>query len=110
MSNNELDLNTIKLHLRISHDLEDPLIETYVDWATSSVIESVTTEDDADMDYLGSNKEYQKAVILLTSFYYENRLTISDKKQVEMPYGVLDAIQKLRGNPNVVKEVESNEI
>lgn|SRR5690625_3199961 len=96
-----MDINTIKKHLRVSHDFEDDLIEMYTEWAKSDVLSSVTNSNDVDMDYVEGNSQFKKAVILLTSFYYEQRLTISDKKQIEMPYGVLDAIQKLRGDENV---------
>ena len=90
-----MDINTIKKHLRVSHDFEDDLIEMYVEWAKSDVLSSVNIE------YVEDSFQFKKAVVLLTSFYFEQRLTISDKKQVEMPYGVLDAIQKLRGDVNV---------
>ena len=96
-----MDINTIKKHLRVSHDFEDDLIEMYVEWAKSDILSSVTTSNDVDMEYVEDSFQFKKAVVLLTSFYFEQRLTISDKKKVEMPYGVLDAIQKLRGDVNV---------
>ena len=93
-----MEIEMIKKHLKVTHSFEDDLIEMYVDWAKSDVIASVTTSDEVDMDYVEDNFQFQKAVILLTNFYFDQRLTISDKKQIEMPYGVLDAIQKLRGD------------
>lgn len=92
----------IKKHLKVTHSFEDDLIEMYADWAKSDVIASVTTSDEVDMEYVKDNFQFQKAVILLTNFYFDQRLTISDKKQIEMPYGVLDAIQKLRGDEKVL--------
>lgn len=97
-----MELEMIKKHLKVTHSFEDDLIEMYADWAKSDVIASVTTSDEVDMDYVKDNFQFQKAVILLTNFYFDQRLTISDKKQIEMPYGVLDAIQKLRGDEKVL--------
>jgi len=97
-----MEIEMIKKHLKVTHSFEDDLIEMYVDWAKSDVIASVTTSDEVDMDYVEDNFQFQKAVILLTNFYFDQRLTISDKKQIEMPYGVLDAIQKLRGDEKVL--------
>lgn len=101
-----VDIEIIKKHLRVTHSLEDELISLYVDWAKSDVIKSVTDSEDVDEDYLKDNFQYKKAVVLLTSFYFEQRLSISDKKQIEMPYGVLDAIQKLRGDEKVISDVD----
>lgn len=98
-----LDLDTIKMHIRVTHSLEDPIIEDYIEWAKSTVIESVTTEDNADLDYLESNMQFKKAVVMLTSFFYEQRMPIGEVRTEELPYTVLDSIQKLRGNPKVVK-------
>jgi|SRR5699024_340387 len=105
-----MDLAMIKTHLRLSHDLEDELVQMYMEWSKDTVLSSVSTSEDIDTDYLESNKQFQKAVIMLTSFYYENRLTISDKRHIEMPYGVLDAIQKLRGDSKVFLEVTEDEV
>lgn len=97
-----MELETIKKHLKVTHSFEDDLIEMYAEWAKSDVLASVTTSDEVDMDYVKDNFQFQKAVILLTNYYFDQRLTISDKKQIEMPYGVQDAIQKLRGDEKVL--------
>lgn len=105
-----MDLAMIKSHLRLSHSMEDELILMYIDWAKDDVLSSVTTSENIDTDYIESNMQYRKAVVMLTSFYHENRLFISDKKHVEMPYGVLDAIQKLRGDSKIHLEVSDYEV
>src|SRR5699024_1479790 len=97
-----MELETIKKHLKVTHSFEDDLIEMYAEWAKSDVIASVTTSEEVDMEYVKDNFQFQKAVILLTNLYFDQRLTISDKKQIEMPYGVLDAIQKQRGDEKVL--------
>ena len=98
-----MDLETVKLHIRVPHNLEDSLIEDYIEWAESTVIESVTTEDKADKEYLENNTQFKKAVTMLTGFFYEQRMPIGEIRAEELPYSVQDAIQKLRGNPKVVK-------
>src|SRR5699024_11966451 len=98
-----MDLETIKAHIRVTHNLEDPLIKDYIEWAKSTVIESVTTEDNADLDYLETNTQFKKAVVMLTSYFYEQRMPIGEVRAEELPYTILDSIQKLRGNPKVVK-------
>jgi len=105
-----IDLELIKKNLRLSHSLEDELVLMYMEWAKDTVLSSVTTSRGIDTAYLETNMQYQKAVILLTSYYYENRLAIPDKKHTEMPYGVLDAIQKLRGNSKIHLEVADHEV
>lgn len=95
-----LDIETVKQHLRISHDLEDNLINQYIQWSIDTVIEAVYDKYDSNinMDLLQADMTFQRAVILLTTYYYENRLTISEVKQHDNPYSVLNAIQSLRAN------------
>src|SRR5690625_5017026 len=90
------------MHFRVTHIFEDDLIQEYMEWAENDVIASVSLSHDVDKEYLKGNMQYKKAVVMLTSFYFENRLTITDKKHTELPYGVLDSIQKLRGDPQLV--------
>src|SRR5699024_12058256 len=66
-----MDINTIKKHLRVSHDFEDDLIEMYVEWAKSDILSSVTTSNDVDMEYVEDSFQFKKAVVLLTSFRSE---------------------------------------
>jgi len=101
-----MDLEKIKMHLRVTHSFEDELIQEYMEWAENDVIASVSLSLDVDKGYLKDNIQYKKAVVMLTSFYFENRLTITDKRHTELPYGVLDSIQKLRGDPQL--EVAGN--
>lgn len=101
-----MDVEMVKRHLRVTHSFEDELIQEYIGWAEDDVISSVSLSDDVDKDYLKSNMQYKKAVVMLTSFYFEKRLTITDKKHTELPYGVLSSIQKLRGDPRL--EVTGN--
>ena len=92
-----MELETLKLHLRITHSVEDELLEVYKGWAEDEVKDSVSTSNTRNNEFFENNKHYQRAVALLTAFYYENRIAYSETTQVSMPDGVLSAIQKLRG-------------
>lgn len=98
--NTPVDLDKIKGHLRIPHDLEDEQISDFLFWAKSDVIEAVYDgyDDNLDKDKLELDPSFQKAVIMLTAFFYENRLAISEVGQYEMPFSVTHAIQNLRAN------------
>jgi len=102
-----MDLEMMKKFLKVDHDFEDELIATYIDWAKSDIIRSVTTAKDVNMDFFRDNRQFEKAVVLLTSHFFENRIPFVEKRRViEYPYGVLDAIQKLRGSYESVKDDE----
>lgn len=92
-----MELSTLKLHLRITHSVEDELLEIYKGWAEDEVKDSVSTSSTRNNEFFENSKHYQRAVALLTAFYYENRVAYSDTSQISMPDGVLSAIQKMRG-------------
>ncbi len=106
-----LDLERIKSHLRVPHDLEDGDIQDYIDFAKSDVIEAVFDAQDAnlDVDGLESDPSFRRAVIMLTTYYYENRLTISEVSQHESPFSVTHAIQTLRAHRDRYLKVDENE-
>lgn len=95
-----INLEKIKGHLRIPHDLEDEEIKDYMAFAKHDVIEAVFDSRDPnfDKDSLEEDPAFQKAVIMLTAYYYENRLTISEISQNEGPFSVTHAIQTLRAH------------
>lgn len=102
-----MDLEMMKKFLKVDHDFEDELIATYIDWAKSDIIHSVTTEKAVNMDFFKDNRQFEKAVVLLTSHFFENRIPFVEKRGIiEYPYGVLDAIQKLRGAYESVNDDE----
>ena len=92
-----MELENLKLHLRITHSFEDELLEEYKSWAEDEVMDSVSTSSTRDDEFFKNNRHFNRAVTLLTGFYYENRLAYSDINQISVPDGVLSAIQKLRG-------------
>lgn len=103
-----LDINKLKGHLRVPHNLEDPQIQDYLDWAKEDVIEAVYDSHDPKLNKkaLEEDTTYKKAVIMLATFYYENRMTISEIKQAESPFSVTHAIQILRAHKDRYYETE----
>lgn len=95
-----LNLEKIKEHLRVSHSIEDEVINDFIKFAKYDVIEAVFDSEDKRLnkEKLEENPTFQRAVINLTSFYYDNRLTIDDKHLYESPFSVTHAIQTLRAH------------
>jgi|SRR5690554_4926350 len=93
-------IDKVKMHARVSHSMEDPLIQDYIDFAKHDVIEAVYDSHDPNLDKegLGKDPSFQKAVIMLSTYYYEVRVPISDRKAIEMPFSVTHAIQTLRAH------------
>ncbi len=93
-----MDFETLKMHLHVTHSSEDDLIKSYQAWAESEIKDSVYPDDiTRDNAFFDNTKVYERAVVLLTAFYYENRFAYTDIKYSSSPDGVTSAIQKLRG-------------
>lgn len=93
-----MDLETLKLHMRVTHNMEDSLIEMYKGWAESEIKDSVYPDDDTRNEtYFVENKIFERGVFLLVSYYYENRLAYSDIDYKSCPEGVTSVVHKLRG-------------
>lgn len=103
-----LSLERIKSHLRVPHDLDDDDIKDYIEFAKNDVIEAVydSYNNKIKFDEVEKDSNFKKAVIMLTAFYYENRLTISEVNQHETPFSVTHAIQNLRANRDRYYETE----
>ncbi|MFT2142251.1 MULTISPECIES: head-tail connector protein [unclassified Staphylococcus] len=93
-----MELENLKLHMHITHSMEDQLILEYKEWAEAEIKDSVCTDVDRNEDFFVDNKVFERAVVLLTSFYYHSRLAYDNEQFYAMPDGVLGAIQKLRGS------------
>ncbi|WP_317134751.1 head-tail connector protein [Staphylococcus equorum] len=93
-----MDLETLKLHMHVTHSMEDSLIKMYKEWAESEIKDSVYPDDlTRDEEYFIDNKIFERGVFLLTSHYFQSRYAYSDIDYKTCPDGVLGAIQKLRG-------------
>ena len=92
-----MELEQFKKHIRVDHSFEDDLIQEYRQWAEAEIKDSVTTAEDRDEKYFEGNPHYNRAVALLSSHYFENRLPMTDTTPHNLPYGIMSAIHKLRG-------------
>lgn len=105
-----MNLELLKKHLRVDHSFEDDLIAQYMLWAAEEIKDSVTTEPLRDELFFEENAHFERALVLLTAFYYENRLAYDDRKLEESPASVLSAIQKMRGSyvsvADIIEEIK----
>lgn len=102
-----MELDKLKLHMKIFHSIEDELIKEYQEWAEEEIKDSVCTDPNRNEDYFKNNKIYDRAVVLLTTFYYQNRIAYDNEQYYSMPDGVLGAIQKLRGSYHAKNEQDA---
>lgn len=85
-------LQDLKNSLRITHELDDTLLQNYIDTASSYVMSAV--DSNVLEDEFNKYKQYQFAVSLLAQYWYNTR-NLDVEKQV--PTEVLAMIQQLRG-------------
>lgn len=93
-----MELELLKKHLRVSHSMEDDLIRDYYDFAEAEIRDSVSTSPNRDESFFEDNKIYERAVVMLTAHYFEQRIAYSDVQLSEVNDSVTSAIQKLRGS------------
>lgn len=93
-----MELPLIKSHLRVDHDFEDSLILEYQSWAEEEVKDSVSTEPLRNEEFFTNSPHFNRAVMMLVAYYFENRLGYTEKTIDNAPNTVLSAVQKLRGN------------
>ena len=76
------------------------MILDYIEFAKNDVTEAVYDATDVNIDTVGleNDHSFKRAVIMLTAYYYENRLTISEINMHESPFSVTHAIQTLRAH------------
>ncbi|WP_010309300.1 head-tail connector protein [Kurthia senegalensis] len=91
MENNLMDLEAIKLSLRIDHSYDNAMIEGYISAAQTYVKNAVDV--DATKDDLSLYEAFSLAVSLLVQYWYVNRT-----ESVEyVSNAVVSLIQQLRG-------------
>lgn len=93
-----MELELIKKHMRVMDNFEDDAIEMYVSWAEEKVKDAITNDPLLYTEFFDNNSHYQRAVILLTAHYFNNRLPLSDKPQYNLTFGFRDALSHLQAN------------
>jgi len=87
-----VNVQDLKNSLRITHTLDDDLLQRYLDTATAYVTNAVNSN--VNNEEYNKYKQFDFAVSLLAQYWYNNR-GIELKKQI--PIEVLAMIQQLRG-------------
>src|SRR5699024_11732996 len=93
----KMDLQKLKQHIRVDHSFEDNLLREYMEWAEAEIKDSVSTSDTINEIYFSDNPHYERAVVLLTAHFFENRLAMTESNFNNFPYGFLSAVHRLRG-------------
>lgn len=91
-----IDLNVMKKHLKVDHNLDDDLIENVYYPAAIADIKGAITFDDQSA-FFKDNATFNIAVLMVLGHFYENRKTTSIRNVHEIPLGILSLVQRLRG-------------
>lgn len=99
----------IKNYLRIDHTLDDNLIDNLYQSAREYVKNAIDVG--VDVETFAKYKLFERAALLLTAHWYENRLASvqTGGSTTSIPYGVTPLIQQLRGQYYYDKEREAHD-
>lgn len=82
-------LENIKLYLKVSHDVEDELIQDFIEWAKAFIKEKT------GHDYNENDLLYRDLIRLLVAYRYYNRNAIGEKTLSEYPYAITETLKTL---------------
>lgn len=85
-------LQDVKNSLRVTHALDDTLLQNYIDTAQDYIVNAVN--NNVSIDEFQKYKQFDFAISLLTQYWYNTRNTDTDK---QVSTEVLAMIQQLRG-------------
>lgn len=86
-----VDLELVKLHLRIDFDDDDDYLETLIDVSTEHVTALTGIVNDG-----AAPSGYDMACLFLIAHFYANRSATTDVNKVKTPYGFDTLILRLR--------------
>lgn len=94
-------LKNIKKYLKVEHDVEDELIQDFIEWA-KALIKAKTGQTFKENDVL-----YKDLIRLLVAYRYYNRNAIGEKNLSEYPYSITELLKTLafRGNNDWLREI-----
>jgi len=87
-----VNLKDLKNSLRVTHELDDTLLQNYIDTAQDYIVNAVN--NNVSIDEFQKYKQFDFAVSLLAQYWYNTRNTDTDK---QIPTEVLAMLQQLRG-------------
>lgn len=90
-----VNLKDLKNSLRVTHELDDTLLQNYIDIAQDYIRNAVN--NNVSIDEFQKYKQFDFATSLLAQYWYNTRNTDVDK---QIPTEVLAMIQQLRGRLN----------
>ncbi|SPS04259.1 head-tail connector protein [Latilactobacillus sakei] len=104
-----MNVGEIKNYLRIDHTLDDTLINSLYQAGQEYIKNAIDVT--ADVESFAKYKLFERAALLLTAHWYENRLASvqTGGGSTNIPYGVTPLIQQLRGQYYYDKEREAND-
>jgi uncharacterized phage protein (predicted DNA packaging) len=82
-------IDRIKNYLRIAHDLDDEILDDLIKTSKSIISEKTGVE------YNENDPIYSQALLMLVSYYYDNRTIITDKSVNTLPYTVDELLKTL---------------
>ncbi|WP_300562758.1 head-tail connector protein [Companilactobacillus sp.] len=107
-----MNVGEIKNYLRIDHTLDDTLINSLYQAGQEYIKNAIDVT--ADIKIFDKYTLFERAALLLTAHWYENRLASVQTSTIggysnDIPYGVVPLIQQLRGQYYYDKEREVND-
>ncbi|MBX5315959.1 head-tail connector protein [Staphylococcus caprae] len=104
----DLNIDDIKIGVRIDHDFDDEYIENVLLPAAERQVQGAITGYGVDTSFYKDNALYNLAVINHIGHHYENRSITSQFEKNEIPASSLAMIQSLRGEYAKWKSVDLN--
>lgn len=89
-------LQEIKLYLKVSHDIEDELIKSFIETSKEYI------QQKTGVEYSENDLIYKDCLRLMVAYRYYNRNAIGEKNLSEYPYSITEHLKTLsfRGAKN----------
>lgn len=100
-----VDKKRLKLSLRIDGDIDDELLDMYINAADIFIKNAIGATD----DFYVNNDLFDTAVVALASSYYTNRTALSNTQTYTINMTLNSIIGQLRGQWSEVSENEEHQ-
>ena len=82
-------LEKIKKYLKVDHEIEDELIQSFIELAKAYI------EEKTGVQYAENDAIYEDLIRLMVAYRYYNRNAIGEKTLVEYPYSINEMLKTL---------------